>query len=363
MCPTSQAERGQWDTKQAEKERRRQQCDVSINVPVSTSPTSNYPGNHKLSIDGFATDDLEVSPPSLVFPSPCVVTFWFFAGFIYHWPFHILQPFLMCRFGIIDWQHSVWCVALVCLSCAHQFLSVPLFSRTGQENKLENLLVKIVSRKKAKVMYGSKGHKKKKNHYLLSAYDVQLLPGKSISICGVVALEHKYLNNICPDFTLSIRFFLLNIASYGMGQTFGHLGQQSWLYPAQGLGEKNWKKDLIMWEQQQPKHRWVISSVPATNTAQHQQGCCGESELQPRQTHYSPPEKPDEQGAAGASTESWGNLFLRFNPAPIPVKARRRSGSLLWHWRQGLVWALPWVLQDCALKAALDNISKLCGKL
>lgn len=81
----------------------------------------------------------------------------------------------------------------------------------------------------------AKDVKKKKVHYLSSAYDVQLLSGKSISICVVVALEHKYLNNICPDLTLSIRFFLLNIASYDMGQTFGHLGQLSWLYPAQGL--------------------------------------------------------------------------------------------------------------------------------
>lgn len=61
---------------------------------------------------------------------------------------------------------------------------------------------------------------KKKNHYLLSAYDVQLLPGKSISICGVVALEHKYLNNICLDLTLSIRFFFVEHCIIWYGTDF-----------------------------------------------------------------------------------------------------------------------------------------------
>lgn len=113
---------------------RRQQCDASIKVPVCNSAIGTEPGNHKLSINGFTTDDSEVILLSLVFLSSCIVIFWFFAGFIYHWPFHFLQPFFACvdLAPLID--NNAWWVALGCLSGAHPIpLSVTLFSRTGWE--------------------------------------------------------------------------------------------------------------------------------------------------------------------------------------------------------------------------------------
>lgn len=68
--------------------RRRQQCDVSITMPVCNTQISNDPEGHKVSINGFTSNDLEVIVPSLTFLSSCIVIFGFFAGFIYHWPSH-----------------------------------------------------------------------------------------------------------------------------------------------------------------------------------------------------------------------------------------------------------------------------------
>lgn len=59
------------------------------------------------SINGFTTDDLEASLPSLVFPSSYVMIFWVFAGFIYHWPKVVNDK--SCSFTMVD---SFFCVCV-----------------------------------------------------------------------------------------------------------------------------------------------------------------------------------------------------------------------------------------------------------
>lgn len=85
--------------------RRRQQRDVSITMPVCNNQISNDPECHKVSINGFTSNDLEVIVPSLTFLSSCVVIFGFFAGFIYHRPSHagFCSPFLCVQLApVID---------------------------------------------------------------------------------------------------------------------------------------------------------------------------------------------------------------------------------------------------------------------
>lgn len=157
---------------------RRQQCDASIKVPVCNSAIGTEPGNHKLSINGFTTDDSEVILLSLVFLSSCVVIFWFFAGFIYHWPFHFLQPFFcMCRFGTIDWQQCM-------VSCS--WLSVRCPPNSSLSHSLQQDRVRKVSwkthwsrqfneRKQRPCMEARDTHTQK---IIPSAGDVQLFSGK-----------------------------------------------------------------------------------------------------------------------------------------------------------------------------------------
>lgn len=132
-------------------ERRRQQWDVSINMPVCKSPIRNDPGNHELSINGFTTDDLEASPPSLAFPSSCVVIFWFFARLISAGHFTFYNPFLMCRFGTTDWRllHGGLLLSVRCL--LNSSLSPSL-----QQNRVRKLAEKLVGQDS--LMKESKGH-------------------------------------------------------------------------------------------------------------------------------------------------------------------------------------------------------------
>lgn len=97
--------------------------------------------------------------------------------------------------------------------------------------------------------------------------------------------------------------------------------------------------------QQQPKHWCIIGSVPATSP-EHRTSRAEVRRVNssPHRPTTAPQRNQVEQRAARClcSELVWGNLFLRFNPATTPVKVLRSAGSLLWHWRQRLLWILPW---------------------
>lgn len=111
------------------------------------------------------------------------------------------------------------------------------------------------------------------------------------------------------------------------------------------------------------QHWCMISSVPATSSEHSTSRAAVEkADPSPDTSTTAPQRSQAEQRAAGASTVSWSGEICSPDLTQLPSLSRS-AGSLLWHWRQGLVWTLPWISQECALKAALDNISWLCRKL
>lgn len=84
--------------------------------------------------------------------------------------------------------------------------------------------------------------------------------------------------------------------------------------------------------QQQPKHFCVICSVPATNTEHSMnRAAVGKGNSSPDRPSTAPERGQVEQGLQVLCWSGEISLFLSFNPATIPAKAFRSTGSLLWH--------------------------------